>query len=149
MTELREYNPIKVVGSFATPAGSIDILDATIDGEFLSEAPDNTRWAREFDQFGNATRTRKNNRGGAMAVTISASSPTNAKLSALVQADDVSSGVVGMLKFKDLNGNTVVECDGAFLEDMPPIAFGSDRGARTWTWQCAAIRKFVGGHNLA
>lgn len=147
--EMREYNPIKVVGSWTTPVGTFDILDGTIDGEFVTESPDNARWSREHDRFGNSTRVRNNNRGASLAVTFSASSPTNGILSGLVQVDDVSSGIVGLLKLKDLNGNTVVECDGAFLEDMPPAAFGSDRGSRTWTWQCAAVRKFVGGHSLA
>lgn len=149
MTELRQYNPLQVVGSWTTATGSVDILDGRIDGSFLQTTSDNKRWARENDQHGNATRVKMNNRGGTITVTLSASSPTNSQLSARVEADDATEAVVGFLLLKDLNGNTVVEADGAFLEDIPDPSFGSDRGSRAWVFQCAAVRKFVGEHDIA
>lgn len=149
--ELRQYNPTKVVGSWATPTnlGVIDILDGAIDGEFLGETSDNPRWTREHDRHGNATRVRNNNRGGSFAVTISASSPTNTRLSLAVEEDDISESVVGPLVLKDLNGNTVIEADGAFIADMATVSFGAERGSRVWIFECAAKRTFVGGHNKA
>lgn len=149
--ELRQYIPIKVVGSWATPTnlGVIDILDGVIDGEFVTETSDNPRWVREHDRQGNATRVRNNNRGGSFSVTISASSPTNTRLSLAVQEDDVSEACVGPLVLKDLNGNTVLEADGAFLADMATVTFGAERGSRVWIFECAAKRSFVGGHDKA
>ena len=149
-TELRQYDPIQVVGSWVTVRGSTDILNGTIDpGDFLTITKDNPRWAREHDRAGNTTRVKNNNRGGSVTVNLSASSPTNTELSALAVADDVTENIVGALVIRDLNGNTLIEADGAFLEDAPAPSFGSERGARAWTWQCAAIRTFLGGHDVA
>lgn len=152
MGELRQYVPLKVVGAWTTqtPLGSIDILDGTVNaGEFLAVETDNATWSRESDRHGNATRVKNSNKGGRVRVTMSASSPTNAKLSRAVAIDETSDSVVGPLLLKDLNGNTVVSATGAFLVDTPDPSFGSDRGTRVWVWECATIDKFVGGHDLA
>lgn len=152
MTELRQYVPLKVVGSWVIPIppGVIDILDGAVNtGDFVVFESDNDAWSRESDLGGNATRVRNNNEGGRCRVTLSASSPTNTKLTQAHAADLISENVVGALVLRDLNGNTVVECDGAFLVDTPDPTFGSERGARTWTWECAAIRKVIGGHEIA
>jgi hypothetical protein len=152
MTDLRQYAPLKVVGSWVIPIppGVIDILDGAVNtGDFVVFESDNDAWSRESDLAGNATRVRNNNEGGRVRVTLSASSPTNGKLSKAAAADAISENVVGALVLRDLNGNTVVECDGAFLVDTPDPSFGSERGSRTWTWECAAIRKVLGGHDIA
>ena len=152
MTELRQYAPLKVVGSWVIPIppGVIDILDGAVNtGDFVAIETDTDAWSREADLSGNATRVRNNNGGGRIRVTLSASSPTNTKLSAMAAADAISENVVGALVLRDLNGNTVVECDGAFLVDIPDFSFGSERGSRTWTWECAAIRVVLGGHDIA
>ena len=149
MAELRQFDPLQVVGSWITPTGAVDILDGRISGEFLATARDNMRWAREFDAHGNATRVKNNNTGGSVTLTLSASSPTNAALSARVAADQLGENIVGPLVLRDLNGETVIECDGAFLEDVPEVSFGQERGTRTWVFQCAGIRQFVGGHSIA
>jgi hypothetical protein len=152
MTELRQYAPLKVVGSWVIPIppGVIDILDGAVNtGDFVAIETDADAWTREADLGGNATRVRSNNEGGRIRVTLSASSPTNTKLTKAAAADAISENVVGALVLRDLNGNTVVECDGAFLVDIPDFSFGSERGSRTWTWECAAIRIVLGGHELA
>ena len=152
MTELRQYSPLKVVGSWVIPIppGVIDILDGAVNtGDFVAIETDADAWTRETDLAGNATRVRNNNQGGRIRVTLSASSPTNTRLTAAAAADAISESVVGALVLRDLNGNTVVECDGAFLVDTPDFSFGVDRGSRTWVWECAAIRTVLGGHDVA
>ena len=151
MTELRQYDPLEVVGTFVLNTGqTINILDGSISpGDFVTTTKDNPRWAREFDRAGNTTRVKNNNRGGTVSVVLSASSPTNTALSLVATQDDLTESRVGALLLKDLNGNTVVEADGAFIEDIPAPSFGSTRGSRTWVWQCANLRPFVGGHSLA
>jgi hypothetical protein len=152
MAELRQYSPLKVVGTWVIPIppGTIDILEGAVStGDFAVIETDSDAWTREVDLAGNATRVRNYNGGGRIRVTLSASSPTNTKLSAAAAADAISENVVGALVLRDLNGNTIVECDGAFLVDIPDFSFGSERGSRTWTWECAAIRPVLGGHDLA
>lgn len=150
MATLAQYVPIKVVASWVTPSpfGVVDIRDGAIDGgEFLGIVSDVPIWARETDGHGSATRVKNENRGGRLTINLSASSPTNTILSSLVALDLVSEGIVGPIVVKDLNGDTIVEADGCFLIDVPDLSFGSDRGSRAWVWECAAIRKFAGGHD--
>lgn len=148
MAENRQYDPLLVTGTWYTAMGAVDILDGRIStGDFAATTKDNPRWVREFDEHGNATRVKRNNRGGSIAITISASSPTNDALSKRAEADDLTENQVGMLVLEDLSGTTVVEADGAFLEDTPNAAFGNSRGDRVWIFQCGAIRTFIGGHD--
>ncbi|NJK32973.1 MAG: DUF3277 family protein [Deltaproteobacteria bacterium] len=148
--ELRQYDPLQVTGSWATSIGVFDIVDGAISGgDFVSVERDNPTWARESDRGGNAVRVKNNNKGGTVAVTLSASSPTNAVLSSAQAIDELTENVVGLLTLKDLNGDTVVEAVGAFLTQTPPPSFGSERGSRTWVWEAAQIVSFLGGHDLA
>lgn len=149
MTELRDYDPLKVVGSWTTPVGVFDILEGRINGEFVSITRDNPNWTREQDMAGNATRVKNPSKGGSFTITLDASSPTNATFSKLMQTDDLEEGIVGVIILKDLNGDTVLEADGAFIEGPPATSFGNTRGERTWTFQCAAIRHYLGGRDLA
>jgi hypothetical protein len=152
VTELRQYDPLKVVASWDTntPLGVIDIVDgAASGGDFITIETDNDAWSRESDLAGNATRVRNHNDGGRIRINLSASSPTNTRLSAAAALDNTTEGVVGPIVIKDLNGNTVIECDGCFIADVPDFALGSDRGTRTWVLECAAVRPFLGGHDVA
>lgn len=149
--ELRQLDPLKVTASWTTasPLGVIDILQGAIDGDYMQTTRDNAKWAREHDRAGNATRVKNNNTGGTLAITVSASDPINDVLSRAVAIDDTTDNVVGVIVIRDLNGTTLVEADGCFLEDVPDATFGNTRGQRVWVWQCAKIRRFLGGHDLA
>lgn len=148
--ELRGYNPQAVVITWAIGGefGTIDIADGRIDGVFLSETKDGPRWTRESDGNNNHTRVKQPNRGGFFALTLSASSPTNAALSAAALADDETEVVTGLATAKDLNGNTIVEYDSAFIEDIPNLSRGNTRGENAWIFQYANRRPFLGGHDL-
>lgn len=148
---LRQYNPLAVVGSFDFAGGSVDFLDGRVgDGTFVSIQHANQRWTLETDAHGNACRVKNSNRSGQLSIALSADSPTNGVLSALVVADDISENVVGAIVIKDENGGTIVEADGAFLDGMPStVDYGPARGTRAWTFQCGAIRTYVGGFNAA
>ncbi len=148
--ELRQYDPLQVTGSWTTSIGTFDIVDGAINpGDFLAVERDNPTWSREFDRGGNAVRVKNNNKGGQVSVTLSASSPANAVLSAAQATDELTENVVGALVLKDLNGNTVVTAFGAFINQTPTPSFGAERGSRTWVWECSQIETFLGGHDLA
>ena len=148
--ELRQYVNTKVVGSWTTPLGTVDILDGAVrTADFVAASNDGgDRWAIEGDGNGNATRTKNSNRVGGIAVTISASSPTNLKLTKLAEADDQLENIVGVLELRDKNGDSKIVMTGAFLLDIPPGTFGASRGVRVWRWACARKQERAGGHNL-
>jgi hypothetical protein len=150
MTELRQYDPQQVIGTWATPLGSFDILDGRIDpGTFITPARNTRRWALENDGNNNSTRVKQPDRTASITVELSASSPTNAVLSRLAAIDDTTENVVGVLTLRDLSGDTLVVATGAFLEDVPDPSYGSERGTRSWVWLCARLDVDVGGHDLA
>lgn len=147
---MRQYNPLQVTASWTTPTGAVDIVDGAIaDGDFLSIERDNDNFTREHDLAGNATRVFNANRGGRFTVILSASSPTNTALSARVVADRVAQNIVGAFVSQDLNGDSVIEADDAFLVGPPrTITYGQSRGSRAWVFEAGTIRNFVGGHNV-
>ena len=146
---MRQYDPLKVVGSFAWAGGSVDILDGTVnEGDFATVEDDNPRWSRETDRNGRSTRVKNNNRGGVVPVTLSASSPTNAALRVLANTDDLTENIVGTLTLNDLNGTTIVVGTGAFIETNVKPTFGAARGSLVWRFQCERIDAFGGGHNV-
>lgn len=148
---LRGYNPLKVICSWA-PANfaTIDIADGRVAGDFFSVARDNADWTREADEFGNATRVYRNNKGGTITINLFGSSPTNAVLSQAQIADTVTQNVVGVLTVTDLSGTSKVVATGAYISTMPNLARASGTvGQVSWVWDCQSIVQFVGGHDIA
>lgn len=147
---LAQYVPIKVVGSWATPIGTVDILDGTVRGqEFAAFVRNVDTWSLETDASGNATRVKSSDKSGGLTVTFSASSPTNRKLSLMAQADELLENVVGVLNLADKNGDSEIVMQGAFLVRIPDLSFSNVRGVRAWRWMCKAGDNFIGGHNPA
>ena len=150
MPDLRVYNPLQVVGSWAIPAGAIDLSDGVvIDQDFFTTTPDGPEWVREKDNNGNATAVyQPGNRGGTFALAVSASAVLNATLSSLVIASR-GTLVAGLLTVNDLNGLTIGNHAGAFLQGIPAKGFGQARGMNLWTWEVGQIDQFIGGHDEA
>ncbi len=148
--DLRQYRPIKVVGSFTCPLGTVDILDAAVrDQDFAAFTRPNDDWDMESDGSGNATRVGNENETAELAVTISASSPTNAKLSKLAKLDKELGTGVGVLLLEDTNGDSKIEMRGAFIARIPDMTFGAQRGVRVWRFKAMKGDHFAGGHDLA
>lgn len=145
---MHQYVPTKVVGSWTTPAGTVDIMDGTVRGEVFADASKNAdRWTLETDNAGNATRVKNEDRTGGLAVTFSGSSPTNKKLWQLAQTDDQLENIVGVLKLRDLSGESEVVMTGAFLVGIPPFSAGNTRGVKVWRWMCQREDTKQAGHN--
>lgn len=144
--DLHQYVPIKVVASFTTPTGTVDITGMMRESDFISASRNNTTWSIEGDGNGNATRTKNSSKVGDLAITVSASDPVNDKLSKLALLDEQLEASVGILKVRDLSGTSEIVMRGAFIETIPPPSFGAARGVRVWRWLAAKQDSFVGGH---
>lgn len=146
---LHVYNPLQVVGSWATATGVIDLSDGVVlEQDFFNTTPDGPEWVREKDGHGNATAVyQPGNRGGVFALAISASSALNTRLSATVIASRISL-VTGLLVVRDLNGNTLINHEGAFLQGIVGKGFGQARGMNLWSWEVEKIDALIGGHNV-
>jgi hypothetical protein len=140
---------IDVVGAWVVPTGTVDILEGRISDEFFGQEYDNDTWEHEGDGQGNGTRTKNPNDSGMLTITLSASSPTNDVLSALVLRDKVTEDVVGVLTLRDLSGTSTLIGSGAYIPRMTSLQFARARGQRVWRFKCTSIDAFAGGHNLA
>lgn len=147
---LHAYNPLQVVGSWAIPGQVIDLSDGVVlDQDFFNTTPDGPEWVREKDGRGNATAVyQPGNRGGTFSLAISRSSSLNTVLSGLVIGSRLTL-VTGLLVVNDLNGNSLINHAGAFLQGIPAVGFGQARGMVLWTWECERVDAFIGGHDVA
>lgn len=144
---LSQYDPVLVAGTW----GGITITDGAVAAEFFSTAQDNMLWTRESDLQGNGTRVKNNNRGGSFQITLSASSQTNNSLWLAYELDrdaNQPNQVYDMILL-DRSGSLSVRAENAFIEGVPDVSLGTDRGTRTWTFQCSALIIEGGGHDSA
>ncbi len=144
---MRQYNPLKVKGSWATPIGVFNILQGVIQGEFLTTSRDNKFFARENDLAGNSTRVVQPNAGGQLVVNISKSDPVNKLLTDAHYQDRLNTNVAGLLLLNDGNGTSKVRCVDAFLEDVPDFTASEARGSFAWVWQIGKMVPTIGGHD--
>jgi hypothetical protein len=150
MTETRQYRPIKVVGTFVCPLGTVDILDGAVrDQDFVTFARTNDDWDLESDGAGNATRVGNDNETAELTVNISASSPTNDKLTKIRNLDKASGTGVGILELEDTNGTSKIIMRGCFIARVPDRTFGAQRGMLAWRFKAAKGDHIAGGHDLA
>jgi hypothetical protein len=141
MAYLRQYDPLKVVGSFYCPLGAIDIVEGAIFGDFLMVTKDLPMFERDTDGFGNSIRVKNNNIGGTINLQLSASSPTNEELSKVALSDYLSETTgLGYMNLEEVGGNSQIIATGVYLRDFPQVTFGVNRGVRSWTFECAAIQ---------
>jgi hypothetical protein len=137
-----QYDPILVAGNW----GEITITDGAVNGEFFSTTQDNTLWAREFDRDGNGTRVKNNNRGASFQVTLSASSPTNNLLWAAYASDAAGGNQIATMSLVDASGTLQIFAENAFIENVPDVSLGAERGTRVWTFQCTRLDIQRGAH---
>lgn len=149
MTGLRQYRPIKVVGSFTCPNGTVAFEGLVRDQDFFALAKPSDDWELEKDGSGNTTRVGNEDNTGELTVMISASDPTNTKLSKLAKLDKALGTGAGVLLVEDLNGDSKIEMRGCFIARIPDLTFGAQRGVRAWRFKAGDADTFAGGHDLA
>lgn len=148
---LHRYNPSQVTAVWALAGGlaSIDILQGAAPGSFITASLP-PLWAHRAGRNGAGVRVKNLDRSGTLSVTITAESPLNTALSAVVISDDLTETAVGTIMVKDLNGSSLYTGTGAFLQGHPPqLEFATEAGTRTWTWLVNEVVPFVGGQDEA
>jgi len=144
--ELRNFDPNRVTVSWTIPVGTINLTPGLIDGPgAIAETKDSPRWIRRGDRQSNYVRNKGSKRGGFLVLTYVAEAQIQNILTAYVVADDQSQTIVGLLKIKDLNGATIVEYLGAFIEDDPAVNYGDSAADRPWVFGCAERVAIIGG----
>jgi hypothetical protein len=144
--ELRNYDPERVILTWALAAGPIDLTLGLIDGPgAIVESKDAPAWSRSGDRQGNVIRNKMRNKSGFLTCTYKGESSLLATLSGIYIADQASQTSVGPMVLRDLNGSTLMTYLGAFIEDDPALGFGDTMSDRPYLFGFAQRVPFIAG----
>ncbi len=137
---VRTYDPAQFLFSFAGVP-----LTAYAPDTFIKVERDEDSFSKQTGATGEVTRSKSNNRGGKVTLTLMSHSQDNDALSAIQAADELSGTGVAPLQGKELNGTTVVSAANAWIQKPPAVERGKESGTTEWTFDCAVIEVFNGG----
>lgn len=122
-----------IVSGFAT--------DNAISVEYKSDA-----WTLQVGADGEAARSKSNDYSATITLELMQTSLSNNALSTFYQADQL--GNAGALPFllKDLNGNTVLSAETAWIVKMTNVTISREVQSRIWTLETNALISFVAGN---
>jgi hypothetical protein len=143
MALFHNYDPQRVVGSFR----GIPFL-AYMDGTFLSVARTEDAFTPQVGATGDVTRVRSRDRSGTVTLTLQAASPSNTLLSAVAVEDELFGTGFGPLMIKDLNGDTLVQAEVAWIQKLPDTEFSDEASGREWVFACAELFMHVGSGTI-
>lgn len=137
------YDPSTVVVTF----GELR-LEGFSDGTAIKVERSEDRYSTKVGLDGEGARTRNNNRGGTVEVTLLQTSLSNAALSNKAQLDDDSPTPLPPepLTVKDLNGNSLHHASNAWIQKTPASEYAKEAGDRTWIFGTANLRNYDGGN---
>lgn len=138
---LATFDPASVVISF----GGIP-LSGFADGTFLEITADNPQFTKTVGADGYTTRTKSNNYGAQVTITLAQSSPSNDILTSFLNADRIDNQGVKPLIIKDMSGRTLVFSSTAWIQQFSDITFGNELNNRSWVLDLADIDIFIGGN---
>ena len=95
---------------------------------------------------GEGTRAKSNDKSGTIQIELMQSSESNAYLSSLMIADEVSnSGLVPVL-VKDTSGSSLHSAEQAYIQKQPDSAYGKTAQSRVWILVTDNLNTFIGGN---
>lgn len=119
------------------------------DGTFVEVEFDEQQWNKVTGADGLTSRSKTNNYGGAITITLLATANGNDILSALWQKDRrANTGVFNAL-IKDATGRTVWSSAKSWIQQMPTQGFSKDTEERAWIIDCADLQGHAGGNQSA
>lgn len=88
---------------------------------------------------GDATRSINRNKSGTVKIVLMAASPSNGDLSKLAKLDAKNGKGFGELQVHNLNGDTVIHAQNAWVKKLPPVKFDKEPTNVEWVFHCAAL----------
>ncbi len=144
--ELRNYDPSKITAGWSIVGGTLDMTRGLIDGPgAIVDSKDAPPWTRRGDRNSNMVRIKSGKKGGFLTFTYVSESQIKDKLSQLFLQDQETETVVGALKIKDLNGTTVMEYLGCFIENVPDLNYGDTAADSVYVMGYAERVPYHGG----
>lgn len=97
---------------------------------------------------GIVTRVKQNDRTGSVTITLAQSSESNAVLSGLAIADELSGIGVFPVVVKDNRGTSLYFSDVCWIRKVSNAEFSKDVNSREWVIDCSNLEIFNGGNAL-
>lgn len=114
------------------------------DGTFVKISYDEDAFTKTTGADGETARSKSNNRGGAIELTLMQSSSSNDILSALAERDRIASDGVFPALVEDALGTSLYATAGAWVKKHPDASFGKTIDNRAWMFDCADLEMFTG-----
>ncbi|MGL4861229.1 MAG: phage structural protein [Enterobacteriaceae bacterium] len=97
---------------------------------------------------GSVARARNADKTGSVEIKLLQTSKANDELSALFYVDNFTEDGSPVLSITVLDGSgrTLCYAGQAWLKTLPTLSFGKEIGERTWAFDCADLKVYVGGN---
>jgi hypothetical protein len=138
---IADFNEVKVI--FATVA-----IEGWADGDVLTLTREADVFGDQAGVGGSVARYKTNDNRATITVSLMATSPVNAALSAIFTADLYAPGGAGIGAFTivDLNGTSLYTAGSCWISRPPDPTWSNEPRERVWTFRCATIRDYSGGN---
>lgn len=143
MGAMKVYDPDQVQCSF----GGILIKgyadDSMISIEYAEDA-----FLKKAGADGEVVRSKNANRMATVTIHLMQTSDTNVEFDAIHEKDMLAPAGAGIGSFQvqDLQGNTLLQAEHAWIEAPPNPEFGKEAGPREWKIACAELKGTHGGN---
>jgi hypothetical protein len=145
---MRTYDAKKVVVTLA----GIVLPGGFAEDDGIKVTPNEPeQWQSMYGQDGQVVRSKVNNSGVKVTLTLQQSSDTNDILSRLLNQDleAVNGQGIGAFQLTDLNGNTIIRGPQAWIVGFPEVTRGKTAKTNAWVIEVANVNQIVGGNTVA
>lgn len=111
------------------------------ENDFLSIERDEDAFTKVIGADGEAVRSKTNNLGGRVMLTLRVTSPINGILQGMALIDEETGAVVVPLNILVPANGLEIFAEESWLLRMPNIPLGKTVGEVQWTFDCAALRQ--------
>ena len=135
------YDPRQVIITFGG-----NIITGFAQDSFLDITPANQAFTKYTGADGGTSRGKSNDYSSVVTITLSQTSPSNAVLSAIAEADRLLNAGKLPLQIVDVNGTTLKFWAQAWIQQNPDEGFATEVGDRAWTLDTGQpAQNIVGG----
>jgi Protein of unknown function (DUF3277) len=124
---LKKYNPKKITGGW----NNVQFL-GFMDGTFVDAEYAEDQVTTHVGSGGDVSVILNANQLATVTITLIQGSPTNKQLSNLVPSAKRNVVPTGAFKITDLNGNTVISGNNAFISKTAKVEFAKNLTGRQW-----------------
>lgn len=141
---MKVYTSSDIVATF----GGVPLNSGRADGEFIKIEPITASFTRKAGADGEVTRSRSNDKGAKITITLMQTSDSNALLSAIHLLDITASNGAGVAAFSvvDLGGTSLHFAAEAWIMQPADVTYAPEAGTRVWVMECAQMTGTVGGN---